>query len=98
MFHNHKSKKMETPKFLLVENPLTGKQVNIMPLFQYLQSEYYGKPTPLDVIEPIQDALDYLAVSLPSDGIDTEELKHRNYVNDRLITLRNTFSNMFKPL
>ena len=69
-----------------------------MPLFQYLQSEYYGKPTPLDVIEPIQDALDYLAVSLPSDGIDTEELKHRNYVNDRLITLRNTFSNMFKPL
>jgi hypothetical protein len=89
---------METPKFLLVENPLTGKHVNIMPLFQYLQEEYNGKPTLLQATEPIQDALDYLAVSLPSDGIDTEELKRRNYVNDRLITLRNTFSNMFKPL
>jgi hypothetical protein len=89
---------METPRFLLIENPLTGKHVNIMPLFRYLQNEYDGKPTLLQATEPIQDALDYLAVSLPADGIDKEELMHRNYVNDRLITLRNTFSDMFKPL
>lgn len=89
---------MEAPKFLLVENPLTGKHVNIMPLFQYLQSEHDGKPTSIEVIEPIQDALDYLAVSLPINGIDAEEITHRNYVNDRLITLRNTFSDIFKPL
>jgi hypothetical protein len=88
---------MQNPNFILVENPHTGKHVNIMPLFDYLQNEYSGSPiTHLQATEPIQDALDYLAVSLPTEGIDTYELVHRNCVNDRLITLRNTFSDMFK--
>lgn len=90
---------MQNSKLILVENPHTGKNVNIMPLFDYLQNEYNGSPiTHLQATEPIQDALDYLAVSLPTHGIERHELIQRNCVNDRLITLRNTFSEMFSTV
>jgi hypothetical protein len=87
------------PKYLLVENPLTGKHVNILPLFQYFQDEYSGESTTvIQATEPFQDALDYLAVSLPTTNVEADELGRRNFVNGRLISLRDTFRDMFKPL
>jgi hypothetical protein len=81
------------PEHLFVKNPLSGKLVNILPLFE-LMSQDELNDGPVSVIEKIQEVHDYLSTNVPKSvgcQVAAEDWAGANYW---LVLIRKTFERM----
>ncbi|MBD2700164.1 hypothetical protein IC229_05925 [Spirosoma sp. BT702] len=81
------------PEYMIIENPYSGKMVNVLPLFE-LMSEDALNDGPQSIIEKIQEVHDFLSTSVPKIRgcqVAVDEWAQANYW---LVKMRKTLENM----
>lgn len=74
-----------------VQDPLTKKHYNLLPLFKLMDEQCEHSNGALDVSRRIQAVLDFMCTTVHADVKDPEDVVYLNHV---LVDIRKAFDNM----
>jgi len=100
-YHNNpairaRQPKGEVPKVLFVQDPLSGKHYNMLPMFELMHEHWYCLDGPTDMARRIQEVLDYLCTRVLVETTQPCQysLHQINDLNMILIHIRKAFEDM----
>lgn len=79
---------------LFIQNPLTGKFIDVLPLFEMMAERTHSSDGPQDLICRIQEVHDYVSTTLPCCENGAVNLREWADMSYTLVCFRKTFERM----